>query len=146
MARYRADLFKSAKAGADDRWRNVGTLDDMRKAIRAVVQHDTRAWVEITYQPAGQGHKRRTVYTPAGAEAAVRYAIEAETGHPVLWRVRVLTYGRKDSLNLGKLITYPTVGESSATTPGAALLSANNPASWTPSRENHPHECTPQTG
>ena len=113
MARFRSDLFKSQKAAESDRSRCVGSIDNMREAVRAIVRNDTRPWIEITYQPPGQGHKRRSVFTPEGAAAAVRHGIEAEWGKPIVWRVRLLTYGKEDTLTPGKSIIYPIMRESS---------------------------------
>ena len=36
-----------------------------------------------------------------------------EWGKPIVWRVRLLTYGKKDTLTPGKSIIYPALRESS---------------------------------
>ena len=82
--------------------------------------------MQITYQLAGQGHKRRFVLAPAGAERAVRHAIEAKHGEPVAWRVRRLTSGKKDSPMPGKEI-LPDLGTSSFPDVNLEAL----PAPWT---------------
>jgi len=126
MTRYRSDLFATEKAAEAARSRFAGTVENMCKAVMTVVGNDARPWIEVTYQPAGQGYKRRIAYCLAGAEAAVRHAIEAETGKPVIWRVRMLTYGRrKDTLTPGNTITYPALGASSPDLP------ADLPPAWT---------------
>jgi hypothetical protein len=101
MATFRPDLFKTAKAAEHARSRFAGTIADMREAVRAIVRNDVRAWSQITYQPAGQGQKRHTVYVPTGAEAAVRHAVEGHYSGIVSWRVRSFTSGRKDPPPLG---------------------------------------------
>jgi hypothetical protein len=114
MATYRPDLFKSAKAAEGARRRAAGTVADMREAVWQTVRHDPRPWVEIAFQPPGQGQRQRPIWCPAGAEAAAYAAIEAETGTPVRWRVSRFTAGREDTLAPGKLSTYPGMAESSS--------------------------------
>jgi hypothetical protein len=68
----------------------------------------------VTYQPQGQGQRRRSVFVPAGAETALREAIEAEYGGVSGWWVRSLTPGRRGP-HAWDINTLPDVGESSQT-------------------------------
>lgn len=114
MTHFRPDLFPTAKAAEHARRRFAGSVSDMREATAAIVRHDPRPWVEIAFQPPGQGQRARFVFAPAGGEAAVRAAIEDEMGAPVRWRLRHLTAGWEDTPTSGISSTYPGMGESSA--------------------------------
>jgi hypothetical protein len=84
----------------------------VREAVCAIVRHDARPRCEFVFQPPGPGHKPRAVFALAGAEAAVRDAIEAKVGAVTVWRVRRLTRGREDIPTTGKSVIYPGAGES----------------------------------
>jgi hypothetical protein len=87
MKTFHFNLFGSEKAAAHARRRFAGLVSDVREATKAIVRHDPRPWVEVTYQSPGQGLRQRTAFIPAGAEIALRTAVEAKYGEVSRWRV-----------------------------------------------------------
>lgn len=108
---FEAGMFRSAKAAEHVR----GRVADAREAVRAIVRNDPRPWLQVQYQLRRQGMHVREALAPAGAEAALRAAIEAEHGELVQWRVQSFTPGREVLPDFGKSGTYQTIGNTSAT-------------------------------
>jgi hypothetical protein len=102
-------MFRSAKAAEHVR----GRIADALEAVRHVVRHDRRPWLRVRYQLRGQGMHVREALAPAGAEAALRAAIEAEHGDLVQWHVLPFTPGREVIPELGKSGTYRVIGNTS---------------------------------
>ncbi len=106
---FEAEMFRSGKAAEHVR----GRVADARDAVRAIVRHDRRPWLRVLYQLRGQGMHVREALAPAGAEAALRAAIEAEHGELVQWHVLPFTPGREVIPELGKSGTYQATGNTS---------------------------------
>ena len=106
---FEPKMFRSAKAAEHVRGRVV----DAREAARAIVRNDRRPWLRVQYQLRGQGMHVREALAPAGSEAVLRAAIEAEHGKPVQWHVLPFTPGREALPVLGKSGTYHAIGNTS---------------------------------
>ena len=138
MATFRTDLFKTTKAAEAARTRFAGSVENVRDAVRAIVRHDTRPWLELVFQPHGQGQRISSVLIPAGAEAATRDEIEAELGALRLCQTVPFTRGREvtPATQNQAFIPAPGVTSLDAAVPMHVAASVGHDA--TPRRAEHP--------
>ena len=111
MTDLRHDLFLTAKAASAARERFAGSVENMREAVRAIVRHDTRPWIELVFQLHGQGQRITGVLLPACDEAAAREELEAAYGPLRVCRAERFTLGREVIPTLGKYEKNPSGGD-----------------------------------
>jgi putative DNA primase/helicase len=101
--------FPSVEAA--ERWRQRNPFDETR--IRQLLADDPRAFVKVTWQPAGQGHKVRVSVCAAAEAPAFRRLAEAEFGRVLQWMVERFTEGKGAKKDEADIVPMNIHGEMS---------------------------------
>jgi len=108
LARF-TDEFPTEAAAA--RWRARVPFDETK--LRLALADDARAFVRITWQPRGQGHKPRCSIIPGSEAGRFRRRVERAFSGLTQWQVEAFTAGMTEDQDTDRIGTYPVLSWSS---------------------------------